>query len=77
MIAAAVSILSVRVDARILHAASRLGRSITYLRIDVGYRTFFQWDLEYISREARAGRVVEYLLKIGPWQSTNRSYYVG
>lgn len=73
----ALTILSVRLDLRLLAAASRHGRSVVYVRLDFGCRTALQYDLEYISRDSRANSVVEYLVKLGPLQNTNRSYYVG
>lgn len=76
MISVAITILGMRVDARLLHAPSHLGRSLTYFRLDFGCRTLLQWDVELVSREVRGRSAVEYLVRFGPWQNTNRSYYV-
>ncbi len=73
------SLLFITLDARLLHAASSCGRSLIYLRLDLGTRTLLKLDLESVARAFRRHpkALIEFDLRLGPLARTNRSYYAG
>ncbi len=60
-------------DARLV-SFTALGCSLLYLRLDAGTRTGFMVDVERVKKSHRA-TPLEGLLKLGPWQATNRTWY--